>query len=226
MKELSIFIDESGDFGDAVNTSPYYIVSLIFHDQDVDISEPIQRLEKQLFIAGISDKYIHTHPIIRREPPYDVLSIDERRKILNKMLRFTMACDINYFNIVIDRKEAENKMALSAKIAKSLSKFINEHYEYFIPYDSIIVYYDNGQQELSVILNTILNTLFTNVSFRNASPKQYKLLQVADFICSMELLNQKRKDNSLTKSEKDFFYKPQELQKNYFKSIIKKRLDK
>lgn len=226
MKELSIFIDESGDFGDAVNTSPYYIVSLIFHDQAVDISEPIQRLEKQLFDAGISDEYIHTHLIIRREPPYDVLSIDERRKILNKMLRFTMACDISYFNIVIDRKEAENKMTLSAKIAKALSKFIKENYEYFITYDEIIVYYDNGQQELSVILNTILNTLFTNVSFRNASPKQYKLLQVADFICSMELLNQKRKYNSLTKSEKDFFYKPQELQKNYLKSIAKKRLEK
>lgn len=226
MKELSIFVDESGDFGDAANTSPYYIVSLVFHDQSIDISQQIQRLEKQLADSGINDKYIHTHPIIRREPPYDVLSIDERRRILNKMLRFTMSCDISYFNIVINRKEATNKMALSAKIAKALSNFIKEHYEYFSAYDSIIVYYDNGQQELSMILNTILNTLFTNVVFRNASPKEYKLLQVADFICSMELLNQKKKDNLLTKSEKEFFYKPQELQKNYLKSVAKKKFDR
>ena len=102
MKELSIFVDESGDFGDAANTSPYYIVSLVFHDQSIDISQQIQRLEKQLADSGINDKYIHTHPIIRREPPYDVLSIDERRRILNKMLRFTMSCDISYFNIVIN----------------------------------------------------------------------------------------------------------------------------
>ena len=33
MKELSIFIDESGDFGEYDFHSPYYIISLVFHDQ-------------------------------------------------------------------------------------------------------------------------------------------------------------------------------------------------
>ena len=76
-----------------------------------------------------------------------------------------------------------------------------------------------------MIINTILNTAFTNVDFRNASPQKYRLLQVADFICSLELLRQKYENNLLTKSEKSFFYKPQELQKNYLKSIKKKRFE-
>ena len=79
-----------------------------------------------------------------------------------------------------------------------------------------------GQQELSVIINTILNTMFSNIDFRHVSPKQYKLLQVADFICSMELLKQKCDNNLLTKSEFCFFYKLQELSKNYLKTINKK----
>lgn len=222
MKELSIFIDESGDFGDVVITSPYYIVTFIFHNQLNDISSNITRFENQLKECGFADEYVHTHPLIRKEYPYYNLSIDERRKILNKMLRFTMSCDISYFNIVINKKEADNKMKLSAKIAKSLSQFIRDNFNYFMGFDKIIVYYDYGQQELGVIINTILNTMFSNVDFRHVSPKQYKLLQVADFICSMELLKQKRDNNLITKSESNFFYKPQELSKNYLKSIKKK----
>lgn len=222
MKVLSIFIDESGDFGDVVNTSPYYIVTFVFHNQSSDICGNIERFEFQLKNCGFTDEYVHTHPLIRKEYPYTNLSIDDRKKILNKMLRFTMSCDISYFNIVVNKKETDNKMKLSAKIAKNLSQFIRENMGYFAGYDKIIVYYDYGQQELGVIINTILNTMFSNVDFRHVSPKQYKLLQVADFICSMELLKQKRESNLLTKSESNFFYKPQELSKNYLKSIRKK----
>ena len=226
MKELSIFIDESGDFGEVVNTSPYYIVTFVFHDQSDDITDKIKRLDRQLKDCGFEDEYIHTHPIIRKEEPYHNLTIDDRRKNLNKMLRFTMACDISFFNIVVNKNEAGDKFKLSAKIAKELSGFIKENLAFFQSFDNIIVYYDHGQQELSVIINTILNTQFSNVDFRNASPKRYKLLQVADFICSVELLGQKREHNQLTKSEVSFFYKPNELKKNYIKSVEKKRFVK
>ena len=223
MKELSVFIDESGDFGEVVNASPYYIVTFVCHDQDNDIGELIERLDRQLKDCGFEDEYIHTHPLIRKEDPYRNLSIDDRRRILNKMLRFTMACDISYFNIVVNKTEAADKFKLSAKIAKELSRFIRENLSFFQNYSRIIVYYDYGQQELSVIINTVLNTMLSDVEFRNASPKKYKLLQVADFICSMELLKQKREHNQLTKSELSFFYKPNELKRNYIKSVEKKR---
>jgi hypothetical protein len=38
MKEISIFIDESGDFGKINRRSPYYIVTMVFHDQESNIS--------------------------------------------------------------------------------------------------------------------------------------------------------------------------------------------
>lgn len=226
MNELSIFIDESGDFGEVVNTSPYYIVAFVFHNQSNDIRNNINKLENRLKECQFEDEYIHTHPLIRKEPPYDSLTIDERRKILNKMLRFVVSCDISYFNIVINKKEINSKMELSARIAKSLSQFMQDNLKYFTSFDKIITYYDYGQQELGIIINTILNTLLFNVEFRHVSPKQYKLLQAADFVCSMELLKQKRSNNLLTKSEQNFFYKPNELKKNYLKSINKKKFEK
>ena len=46
MKELSIFIDESGDFGEYEQHSPYYIITMVFHDQAIPISEAVARLAK------------------------------------------------------------------------------------------------------------------------------------------------------------------------------------
>ncbi|MDI9628611.1 MAG: hypothetical protein QM286_08730 [Acidobacteriota bacterium] len=38
VRELSIFIDESDDFGPHEKPSPFYIVGLVFHDQSDSIS--------------------------------------------------------------------------------------------------------------------------------------------------------------------------------------------
>ncbi len=46
MKELSIFIDESGDFGDYDPKAPFYIISVVTHDQRDDISGQIEYLNK------------------------------------------------------------------------------------------------------------------------------------------------------------------------------------
>ena len=48
MKELSIFIDESGDFGEYDFHSPYYIVTFVFHNQSNDITNNIVKLDKVL----------------------------------------------------------------------------------------------------------------------------------------------------------------------------------
>ncbi len=38
MAALSIFVDESGDFGTYSPHSPYYIVTMLFHDQNYDVN--------------------------------------------------------------------------------------------------------------------------------------------------------------------------------------------
>ena len=39
MRKPSIFVDESGDWGEYKHHSPYYIITFVFHDQGVDIAE-------------------------------------------------------------------------------------------------------------------------------------------------------------------------------------------
>lgn len=224
MKELSIFIDESGDFGEVKERPAYYLVTFVFHDQKEDIRQQVLKLEESVRISGFNLEYIHTGPLIRREEVFANYSIDERRKLLYKMLNFVNMCPIRYMTVAVDRKEAADKIKLSGKLAKEINTAFREYSDFFMEFDKVIVYYDNGQIELSAILNAVFSIYFSNVEFRKAEPQKYRLLQAADFICSMELLKIKKNEKRLSKSEEKFFYKPQELKKTFFKSIEKKKM--
>ena len=69
-KILSVFIDESGDFGPYDFHAPFYLVAMVLHNQDVDISKNIDDLENHLTNIGYKQHAIHTGPLIRRESVY------------------------------------------------------------------------------------------------------------------------------------------------------------
>ena len=46
MKELSVFIDESGDFGEITERPAYYLVTLLFHDQKNEIAANVKNLRR------------------------------------------------------------------------------------------------------------------------------------------------------------------------------------
>ena len=52
MKELSVFIDESGDFGEITERPAYYLVTLLFHDQKNSIDSNVKRLEESTKNSG------------------------------------------------------------------------------------------------------------------------------------------------------------------------------
>ena len=53
----------------------------------------------------------------------------------------------------------------------------------------------------------------------------YKLFQVADLICSMELIRLKMENHQYSHSEELFFGKQYELKRNYLRIIQKKRME-
>ena len=66
-KVLSVFVDESGDFGEYNPASPNYYVAMVLHEQENDISKNINALEIQVANWGYPEHAIHTGPLIRRE---------------------------------------------------------------------------------------------------------------------------------------------------------------
>ena len=226
MKELSIFVDESGDFGEYKQHSPYYIISLVFHNQNIDISNELANLEKELSLLGFSNHCVHTGPIIRKEEPYQHLSIKERRNILNKLVAFYRQIDISFKCFVVEKKHVDDEIEIVANLSKLISIFIKDNYDELLSYDEIKIYYDNGQVEVTKILSSVFNSLLNNITFRKVFPSDYRLFQIADLLCAFELIKVKLESKSLSKHELFFFGKESDLRKNYLKKISAKEYKK
>ena len=110
-------------------------------------------------------------------------------------------------------------------MAKQLSGFLRDNMSFFSSYDVVKIYYDNGQIELNKILSSVFNVLFDHVEFRKVIPSDYRLFQVADLICTLQLLELKCENHNLSNSEKRFFENEQILKKNYIKPLKKKILE-
>lgn len=222
MKELSIFIDESGDFGEYDYKSPYYIITMVFHNQNNDISEYINKLNQELSYLNLSDVCIHTGPIIRKEEIYKTMSISDRRRIFNKMIAFIRQVNIRYKCFYIEKKHISDVVEASGKLSKLISQFIRDNYNEILEYDNVKIYYDNGQVEVSKILSSVFNALLPNSVFRKVMPKDYKLFQVADLLCTLKLIELKLNNHIFSKSELVFFGNLRDLRKNYLKPLKKK----
>ncbi|MGN0730914.1 MAG: DUF3800 domain-containing protein [Treponema sp.] len=222
MKELSIFIDESGDFGEFAHHSPYYIITMVFHNQDSDITDAVTHLNSELSYLGLNNLCIHTGPIIRKEEIYKNMTIIERRQIFNKMIAFIRNIDIRYKSFCIEKKHIANSVEAVGRLSKLISQFVREHYQDFLSFDDVKIYYDNGQIDVSKIISSVFNALLPNPIFRKVMPKDYKLFQVADFLCTMTLVNLKLESNQFSKSEMNFFGNIRDLRRNYLKPLSKK----
>lgn len=89
-KILSVFIDESGDFGPYDFHAPFYLVAMVLHNQDVDISKNIDDLENHLTNIGYKQHAIHTGPLIRRESIYANDLMEERKRLFNALFNFVL----------------------------------------------------------------------------------------------------------------------------------------
>lgn len=223
MGKLSIFVDESGDFGAYSVRSAYYIVSMIFHEQDNDLLPNIKHLDDSLRNLGYEKDFaIHTQPIIRREERFEHLSPNERRALISRMFYFVMKSDISYKAFIFEKRQSEDSMKLEGRMSKEISLFIRENLGYFRAFDEVILYYDNGQRTLNRILNSVLFTELSKYDIRKVSPKDYKLFQAADLICTLTLLSIKHKRNELSKSEMLIFHNPRDLKKQFLNPIKRK----
>ena len=91
-------------------------------------------------------------------------------------------------------------------------------------FDIVKIYYDNGQVEVNKILSSVFNVLLDNVEFRKVMPADYRLFQVADLVCTLQLLEIKLEHHSLSNSEKLFFENERILKKKYLKPLAQKMM--
>lgn len=223
MKELSVFVDESGDFGQYDYHCPFYIVSIVFHEQTNDLSESLSNLERKLSEIGYGDLCVHFGPIIRSEAEFRNESIDTRKKILMRMMSLVRNADIEYETLCVEKKHIEDDVELVLKLSKQLSAIIKSHLDYFQSFDAIKIYYDNGQAQVRRLLTSVFGVLLENVKFKTVSPSDYRLFQVADLVCTMKLIFYKNRASIGLQDRNSIFRKRERVQKFLHKIVETKK---
>lgn len=220
-KVLSVFIDESGDFGAYDKCCPYYLVTLLFHNQANPITADIAHLEHSLNEKRMLGHILHTGPLIRREGIYFPYRMEERKSILNSFMNFAAKIPVTYHTFIIKKQPDGNQFKLIAAISESIRQFLAGN-AYFAEYNKIIVYYDNGQTQLTKIIASAFAD--SRTEFRRIEPSNYRLFQIADLVTTMELINQKRIDGDNSKTETEFFGSMRNFDKNYYKRLSKHKI--
>lgn len=225
IKEISVFVDESGTFDSDSASSQFYVICMVFHDQIKDIGQAIEKLNSELRESGFdSDHAVHAGPLIRWEEPYRKLRRQERRIIFSKMLAFFRHVDIKYRCFFVDKRYIETSLSLHDSLLQQVVSFLIEHADELNAYDKLKIYYDNGQADVTSILKDAFALFSSKLEFvSEVVPAKYKLFQLADFICTLELVRLKLDaDKRISTAEKDFFLSIQNLRKNFLKPILRK----
>ena len=225
MSVLSIHIDESGNLNLSNRQNPTYCLTMVFHNQNDDISSELQFLNKRLSDINCNVPFIHTSPLIRQDEPFADVSGYERKRIFRVFARFIEQLPISYTTFIVVKSFYDNAEQIEKALEHQIRSFILEKLEYFQGFEKIIVYYDCGQALISRILRDTFGRIFgSRMDFRTAYQKDYKLLQVADYICTLEQSKARWDVNKPTKSEKDFFYTRQMFMKNFYNKIRRKHI--
>ncbi|WP_304427303.1 DUF3800 domain-containing protein [uncultured Adlercreutzia sp.] len=225
MGDLSVFIDESGDM-DA--PSKYYILSLVFHNQQRSIDEYLRPYLASLASRGLRDIPFHMNPLMRGNEEYRGMSLSDRKALFHGFRIFVEHLDFQYASFAYRKSELRNDASVAGRrIKRDLSRFLADRIEAFQAYASVKVYYDNGQ---SLIANAIHGALEGSlgkraVVYRDAPAREFRLSQAADFVCGVELAALKYEGKEPSATDRTFFGGSQSFKKNVLKGLRRKRLN-
>ena len=224
--DICVFVDESGTFDSDRESSRYYLVCLVLHDQRESIAEDVAALEDSYATVGVGRGHcVHAGPLIRRELEYAGMSRDDRRRIMTRMMAFIRRARFSYKCFVLDKRFISGDAALHDYMLQRIMRFLVDGADALNGYERIKVYYDNGQRQVKELLKEAFSIFSAKTVFvGDVHPEGYRLFQVADVLCTLELIRQKLRDGGrLSRSEYEFFNGFQNLNRNYFKLIDKKR---
>lgn len=221
MKRLNIFVDETGEFGFAKGASDFYGISFTFHEQDNDISLELENLNKRLERIGYTNM-IHMADLILHRGDYAKFDIKMRKSIFNAIYQFSRKIPVQYHSIIVDKKYTDYKGILRKKLINEINQMIKEHEDYFNKFDKIVLYYDNGQEPLGYILDSLF-IRFDGFEHRvYFDHKEKRLFQVSDMLTYIDKAIYKHKNNIKYKKAELYFFGNEELRK-IAKELNKKR---
>ena len=78
-----------------------------------------------------------------------------RKSIFKAIYHFSRKIKVKYNTIIIDKRYIDNGRILKQQLSYEINRMIKDHEQYFNKFDKIVMYYDNGQEVLGTILDSI-----------------------------------------------------------------------
>lgn len=222
-RDLSIFVDESGDRG---GRARYYLLTLVIHDQSEGIADKISRYEQSLVDSGLPDIPFHSEPLLNGHGPYEGISLQARKKMLHSFNVLTQRLPVSYSTLVYRRSEFEDLAKLTTRMKRDISSLLFDHLEFFQGFDEVKVYYDNGQDIVKRALDQSIDFVLSKgvVERRKTSMTDYRLEQVADYFCTIELAAVKYAAKEDGETYNKFFGGIGAFKKNWLKQARRKMI--
>lgn len=219
-----MFVDESGSFESDEESSRFYLVCLVFHDQSSPVSELIESLEHFLEQAGLERSHcVHVGPLIRREDEYGQMRREQRQAIFRRMMAFVRKSDISYRCFMIDKHFSDGDTVVHDKLLQDMVRFLVGYSDVLNGYDRLKVYYDNGQSQVRDLLKEAFAMFSAKTEFMaSVRPENYRLSQAADLLCSIELAAAKIGQGGLSVSENRFFGSARDFRRDILKQARSK----
>lgn len=199
MREISIFADESGD---KTANSRFFLLTVVFHDQSNPIQPYLDAYRRSLTIAELPDIPYHSEPLMNGHKEYAHLDLSKRKKLLVSFNVLVQRLPIHYRTLSFKSSRLDSESNLAAHIKRGLVELFSENLEYFQTFDKVKIYYDNGQRMVqNAISEAVLDSISKHaIQHRRMTMSEYRLAQVADYLCAIELaaLKYATKENSAT----------------------------
>ena len=204
-RRLNIFIDESGDFGFTKGSSELYGISFTIHESDDSIKKDLEYLNHRLKKANY-DGMIHLADLVARRGDYTNFNLEQRKNIFWSIFHFSRRVPVKIHTIIVDKRYKNSKTQLNKELATSINNFFNSINDYMNKFEKIVIYYDNGQETLGAIIDTLLINK-NNIEHRiNFNHKEKRLFQVSDMLTFVDKIVYKHNNNmKMTKAETYFF---------------------
>lgn len=221
LAELSILVDESGEQDGA---SGFYLVTLVFHDQDASIDEAIAGYRLDLKAKGLPDTPFHAGPLKNGHDAFENMEPAERRRLMACFSGFVRRLNITYHTFWYQRKEVDTTAKLAKRLTQDMRSFFTGQQEAMQAHGVVKVYYDNGQPVVASVLRETLGDVLGRqaVRYRNADPKHYLLLQAADYICDVELTAVKYDKKLQTPTDERFYGNRRQFTRDILKPLRRK----
>lgn len=226
-KIMSVFLDEAGQERSRDAQSKWYLLTLVLHDQDDDISPHVEAYETYIHQKSLPDIPFHMVELMHGHGNYTALELEVRKRLLMSFNSFVQRLPIVYRTFAYRQSEFEDHRQLSARMKRDLSLFIEEHLADFQRFDSVAVYYDGGQSSVNQAVHHAFDEkLSANVAeYKKLRYQERRLSQVADYLCSIELANLRFDGGMVSSTYKKIFGTRRKFRMNFLKQTRRKRIE-